>query len=454
MDELVSYLKRIRGKKILITEKDLLYMFNISQYVSNVYLIDNINELREMNVVDVEIIFLYKSGAVTNKSIKNLETVKEFIMSNDPSLKYHVVILFRDSMSMKNGFYLEDISTQVYYLNLDISYVELCKKLFLMIADFDVSDVCGIIKRLKENVDINNVTTIGVDSNINIVKLLNNDMIITKDIDFEYKNIVIVDRRSFIKESVNLLLSPRSFEGVISEFYKINFRYTIINNEEVFLDLNDSVYSKIYGLDISDVPMVLKEYASYLRGLEDKIKYMNEKRIINKEMTSNLATLVKEKKILSKWLDIVDDVFEKIKNTDYINRMKMEENVIYGINKNITMRYLNDSIDSKSDLIYIYRLLALMCNVQYINLEELNEIKNSIIQTYGYGELFVMDNYLNKLFEIKKNFKNTNLSQDLKESIIFYIGGCSYLELSENNIIFTDRIMNGSDYIKTFMLVK
>jgi len=181
---------------------------------------------------------------------------------------------------------------------------------------------------------------------------------------------------------------------------------------------------------------------------------MNEKRIINKEMTSNLATLVKEKKILSKWLDIVDDVFEKIKNTDYINRMKMEENVIYGINKNITMRYLNDSIDSKSDLIYIYRLLALMCNVQYINLEELNEIKNSIIQTYGYGELFVMDNYLNKLFEIKKNFKNTNLSQDLKESIIFYIGGCSYLELSENNIIFTDRIMNGSDYIKTFMLVK
>lgn len=448
MEKLINYLKTIINNKILITESELLYIVDLKKYVNSIYFINNINDNSNINIKsNTDVIFLCKLGAITNNEMEIIRTIKKFIEINDPSIKYHIISISRESMTIKNELFLDDLSTQVSYFNLNIPYIELNKKLFLMTTNMDLSDVCAVIKRLKNNISISNITKINVLQDIN--ELLVRYSLLEKDLSFDYENIVIVDRRYICKESINLLLTSRKFEGIISEFYNIKYRYAIINNKEIYLNLECPIYSKLYNLDISDIPETLNKYAKYLKEIEDKIKSETKMLIINREITNNLSILVNEKRILSEWIDITDTIFKNIKQSNYMKKLEIEDNVINNINKNESIRYISELIDRNTDIIYIYRLLILMCKTNYINNNELEDIKKDILQSFGHKEIFVMNLYLNKLLEIEKNKYN---EIKYNNNIIFFIGGCTYSELDENNIIYTDKIINGSEYIKQLIM--
>jgi len=209
--------------------------------------------------------------------------------------RYHIISTNRESVKLKYDLFHKDLSSQVYYTSLNFRDWKLNEKIHL---------------------------TLKIDL-----------------FDAKQYGIPIVDRRDF-KPYLELMMSTRIYEGIIAEFFNIEFRYITFNEKRIFLDLNDEIYSKTYNIEIGDVPKILADRAKVAKELENLIRTT-----LN---TSKLKYLVSLETSLSIWINLTGYLM----NIGYERRLEVEENIFNRVNIPLRLDYVDEMIREKENVFF------------------------------------------------------------------------------------------------------
>ncbi|ANB50531.1 hypothetical protein [Powai lake megavirus] len=414
---------------------------------------------RQQIFIDSELITFFQN-------IKNINTKFSCLdyLSNNLSLPDNddciIFIIRPNNRNLINHFIKQNnivylVPQETYFnhgINLKLFWLPICNNVLSMefndifkdIINDDYSSspilVNALFKLEKIYGSFKNIITLGKYS-----ETINRAMLQRQNINNESGdiNLIIMDRTIDI---ITPLITQSTYQGLIDEFFEI-YGNKIKNDPNITLDNNSYIYQNIKYLHFSNVG----------KFLNDKCKNIKQYRenIVKKSSIGELKNVIKElPEIINQQNDIKMhvDLAEKIlkKKLKMSKQIEIEQYLLLGENINTCHDYIEECINKSESFTKIFRLYLLYSYTQKNN-SKLNDLKNNIINTYGYYYLLILNFFEKK--NLQKNYYLNYLSTN-EPIIIFFIGGCTYDEISiiknicPHCIIATTNITNGNKLIE------
>ncbi|KAH7643688.1 vacuolar protein-sorting protein-like protein [Dermatophagoides farinae] len=232
----------------------------------------------------------------------------------------------------------------------------------------------------------------------------------------------LIDLFVFDREEdyVALLLSQLNYSGIIDETFSINcgkipfnpddccnqkqdvnsIKHNLLKNDQIFADVQDKFFSSVCS--------TLKEKGQKLRQKSYERQTMNLSEMKN-FLTKEISNLQSEHKLLFSHLTICESIMEKKKLTKFSDQLRIEQNMIEGIESRTAMNFIEDGIIKLLPETQMLRLICLY-SICYsgISNKELNNLIRLYTQSYGHHHITTFY-YLKKIGILYESTNQFNL---------------------------------------------
>ncbi|KAJ6221161.1 hypothetical protein RDWZM_006973 [Blomia tropicalis] len=238
-------------------------------------------------------------------------------------------------------------------------------------------------------------------------------------------DLLIVDRE---EDYASLFLSQLNYCGILDETFPIRCGKIELDSE-VIKDTQmpakhqlfgaDQIYGDIQNQSFSSVCVSLKEKGQRLRQKYHERQSMNlneMKEFLNKD----LKNIQSEHKALFLHINICEKIMERKKQTKFSDQLKMEQNIIEGIESRSVLNFIEDGIIKLYPKMLMLRLICLY-SICYggFSTRDLNHLMKLFGQSYGFDCILWLFNLkkIGIIFETTNQFNFNVTSPTITSSI-------------------------------------
>jgi len=228
----------------------------------------------------------------------------------------------------------------------------------------------------------------------------------------EIENLIIIDRNV---DLITPLCSQLTYEGLIDEHFCIQNTCVELDPEitgfkerrKIPLNSADSIFRELRDCNFSVVGPLLNKSAKRINAeYEERHNAKTVSQI--RDFIGKLGSIQTEHQSLRIHTNVAEKIMEMTKDPDFHKRLEVEQNLVSGIEASMNIEYIEELIDKQEPLVKVLRLLCLLSLVSNgLKPKVLENIKREILQTYGYEQIFSLNN-LEKLGLLKKNDNKSN----------------------------------------------
>ena len=217
----------------------------------------------------------------------------------------------------------------------------------------------------------------------------------------EIDTVIILDRDS---DLVTPMLTQITYEGLVDEHLGISNASVMLDAKMVGndkappgkkvkhpLNSDDTLYADIRDLNFSVLSRILGEKARTLKESEDERHQAHSVGQI-KDFVKKLGSLQSEKQSLTVHIE-VSQAIQKECGDEFARHFQTEQDIIRGDDLRACVDYLDNAIIDKKPLAQVLRQLCLLSlTTNELKQRKWEEIRHSMIQSYGYPVLFTLLN--------------------------------------------------------------
>ena len=216
----------------------------------------------------------------------------------------------------------------------------------------------------------------------------------------EIDSLIILDRDV---DLVTPMLTQNTFEGLVDEHFGINCSFVQIPSEMAGdeknkgkprkwpLNSDNTVYADIRDKNFGVVLQVLGQKTRDLKEAEDERHNAHSVGQI-KDFVKKLGSLQSEKASLQTFVNIAIAIKDEC-GDDFGEHFSTEQDLIRGDEVRACIEYLEHAIIDKKPLVSVLRQLCLLSlTTNELKQKKFDEIRTSILQSYGYPALFTLLN--------------------------------------------------------------
>lgn len=226
-----------------------------------------------------------------------------------------------------------------------------------------------------------------------------------KSINCQIDQLLLLDRSI---DLISPLATQITYEGLIDELYGINnctvkLPYEKFANKEelndnvpekksIILNSADEIYTELRDVNLTDVCKILTRKTKQMSSQLDERH--NEKSLQEmKQFVAKLPQLLAVKKCLATHLTIAEMIKEQIDNEKFMGDLRMEHDIILGIDTDKVNSRIEDCMANKADLVKILRLICIQSAVNSgLKPKVLEHYKRAVIQAYGFQHILTFNN--------------------------------------------------------------
>jgi hypothetical protein len=217
----------------------------------------------------------------------------------------------------------------------------------------------------------------------------------------EFDSLIILDRDV---DLVTPMLTQITYEGLVDEHFGINCSAVQIDaamagdekakpgkTKKVCLNSDDTVYADIRDKNFSVVMQVLGQKTRDLKEAEDERHNAHSVGQI-KDFVKKLGSLQSEKQSLQTFVNVAIAIKDEC-GDDFTQHFQTEQDLIRGDDMRACVEYLDQAIIDKKPLVSVLRQLCLLSlTSNELKQRKFDEIRASLLQSYGYPALFTLLN--------------------------------------------------------------
>lgn len=321
--------------------------------------------------------------------------------------KLHVCEMILESEGVMGHVTIDEFALELFPLDSDLLSLELPEFFTSFYLDNDttwlhtVSSSLVNLQRLFGRAP--NIYTIGKGAKM--VHELMETMFEThkdrRDKSFHIGQIFIVDRDV---DYVSLLCSPMTYEALLDESFGINCSMIDFDGEvtgdgkgaKMLLTSQDEIYTLIRDCHFSQMFSYLRDTAKKLQELENKKNNLQSVGDMRKFVGNDLRVLKQQQKLLSTHISACEAILKIKGKTDFEDFIKIEHNLLEGIEYKDSMTYVEECIQKQFSPILTLRLMCLASLTQEgLSQREYKALKTQFLHSHGFEHLVT-------LFKLKK----------------------------------------------------
>lgn len=217
----------------------------------------------------------------------------------------------------------------------------------------------------------------------------------------EIDSLIILDRDV---DLVTPMLTQITLEGLIDEHFGIKSSTVEIDAQmagddkakpgklkKVALNSDDTVYADIRDLNFSVATQILGKKTRASKETEDERHNAHSVGQI-KDFVKKLGSLQSEKQSLQTFVNMALQL-QKECGDDFTQHFQTEQDLICGDDMRACVEYLEQAIIDKKPLVQVLRQLCLLSlTTNELKQRKFDEIRQSILQSYGYPAMFTLLN--------------------------------------------------------------
>jgi len=241
----------------------------------------------------------------------------------------------------------------------------------------------------------------------------------------EIDTLILIDRHV---DMITPMLSPVTYEGLIDEVFGINNTLLEIDAQiidskasgkrKLYLNSGDSIFREVRDTHYRVLGPLLNKKVQYVAETYEKRFEAGKGSIsdFHEYLTTEFKAANTDHISLTTHLNVaVHIISNHTKSAKFEKRLDVELAMIEGRDIDQCEEYIEACIAKQEPLLQVYRLLVLLSITHGIKAKKFDWLKHEILQTYGFQQMFTLNN-LEKLSLFSKTAKK-HIWQSIRKSL-------------------------------------